>query len=324
MTAVLKMGVLSQPGNWSLEQIELAARERGHMVVPLEFSELAASCGSGTRSADRPIEITGQTFLTPSKEATPHFELDALDALIVRSMPGGSLEQVVTRMNLLALAEQKGLPIINSPRSLECAIDKFLTTARLAHAGLPVPATFVCETAQEALRAFEKLGRNVVLKPLFGSEGRGIFRIEEPELLWRVAQTLVRTGAVLYLQEYIDHGGRDLRVLVLNGAPLGAIERTSQEDFRTNLSLGGQSMRTELDDETASLAVAAAKTIGTVFAGVDLVRRPDGQWLLLEVNGVPGWKGFQAATGIPVATRLIEYVEQLVELSQAGRSEPGG
>lgn len=300
----MRIGVLAQPGNWSLEQITLAAKERGHTVVTLEFHELSGL--SGVPGASNQIFGAGANR-QGEREQIP---LRDLDTLIVRTMPSGSLEQVVTRMNLLALAERAGLRVINSPRSLECAIDKYLTTARLVEAGVPIPATCVCETASEAVAAFHRLGGKVVLKPLFGSEGRGIFRLDDAELLWRVAQTLVRTGAVLYLQEFIDHGGHDLRIIVLDGQPLGAMRRSSQNDFRTNIALGGQSSHVELTDETASLAIRAAQAVGTVFAGIDLIQDPSGRWVVLEVNGVPGWKAFAETTGIPVAQRLMGFLER--------------
>lgn len=108
-------------------------------------------------------------------------DLRNLDVVLVRTMPPGSLEQVVARMDMLAGLEACGVRVINSPRALECAVDKYLTTQRLALAGIPVPATIVCENSDTALEAFERLGRDVVVKPLFGAEGRGIMRVSDPE-----------------------------------------------------------------------------------------------------------------------------------------------
>src|SRR5205814_4695602 len=115
--------------------------------------------------------------------------------------------QVVFRMDLLGRVEARGVPVVNTPRSLEAAIDKYLTTARLDAAGLPAPATVACQDAESALEAFAALGGDVVVKPLFGSEGRGMLRVGEAELAWRTFRTLERTGAVLYLQKMIHHPG---------------------------------------------------------------------------------------------------------------------
>ena len=130
--------------------------------------------------------------------------LDALDAVLVRTMPPGSLEQVIARMDLLAGLQASGIRVVNPPRALECAVDKYLTTQRLAEHGIPVPDTIVCEGAEAALQAFEQLGRDVVVKPLFGAEGRGIVRVTDLEIAQRVFRALERISAVLYVQRFVD------------------------------------------------------------------------------------------------------------------------
>ena len=112
-------------------------------------------------------------------------------------MPPGSLEQVVFRMDLLHRLQARGAVVLNPPAAVETCVDKYLASARLAAAGLLVPPTAVCQHADAALEAFAALGGNVVVKPLFGSEGRGMVRVSDPETAWRVFRTLERTGAVL-------------------------------------------------------------------------------------------------------------------------------
>ena len=140
-------------------------------------------------------------------------------------MPPGSLEQVVFRMDALHRLAAAGVPVLNPPRAVEAAVDKYLTLALLDAAGLPVPPTWAGESAAEALAAFEALGGDVVVKPLFGSEGRGLVRVSDTELAWRTFHTLERLGAVLYLQRVVRHPGHDLRVFVLGGRVLGAMRR---------------------------------------------------------------------------------------------------
>ena len=137
-------------------------------------------------------------------------------------MPPGSLEQVVFRMDALHRVAAAGVPVWNPPRAVEAAVDKYLTLALLDQAGLPVPPTWTGQSAAEALAAFEALGGDVVVKPLFGSEGRGLVRVSDKELAWRTFHTLERLGAVLYLQRMIRHPGHDLRVFVLGGRVLGS------------------------------------------------------------------------------------------------------
>src|SRR5690606_15769947 len=147
--------------------------------------------------------------------------LAEFEAVIVRTMPPGSLEQVVFRMDALARLEAAGVPVINSPKSLEAAIDKYLTTVRLAEAGLPTPETYVCQTSDDARAAFAQLGGDVVIKPLFGSEGRGIVRASDENLAWRAVRLIERLGGVIYLQRFIEHEGFDLRLFVLGDEVLG-------------------------------------------------------------------------------------------------------
>ena len=110
-------------------------------------------------------------------------------------MPPGSLEQVVFRMDLLHRLQARGVRVLNPPRAVEICVDKYLATALLEAAGLRVPPTIVCQHADAALEAFEALGGDVVVKPLFGSEGRGMVRVTDPEMAWRTFRTLERTQA---------------------------------------------------------------------------------------------------------------------------------
>src|SRR5436309_3127071 len=129
--------------------------------------------------------------------------------------------------------------MLNPPRALEVFVDKYLATARLEAAGLPVPPTSVCQDAESALEAFAQLGGDVVVKPLFGSEGRGMVRVSDPEMAWRTFRTLERTASVLYLQQFVHHPGWDLRVFVLGGRVLTAMRRRARGDWRPNVAEGG-------------------------------------------------------------------------------------
>src|SRR5207249_4731764 len=117
-------------------------------------------------------------------------------------------------------------------------VDKYLACARLNAAGLPVPPTITCQDAEAALEAFERLGGDVVVKPLFGSEGRGMVRLTDPEMAWRTFRTLERLQIVLYLQKFIAHPGWDLRAFVIGGQVRTAIRRYAHNDWRTNVAQG--------------------------------------------------------------------------------------
>lgn len=289
----MQLGVLGNPDSWYVADLTRAAAARGVRCERIDYRVLTA--GVGNRGA-----------------ALHAGELDLrrLDALIVRTMPPGSLEQVVFRMDVLARLEAEGVMVLNPPRAIEHAVDKYLATARLAAAGLPVPETIVCEGAESALAAFEQLGGDVVVKPVFGAEGRGIVRVSDPDLAVRVFRTLERIQAVQYLQRFVAHPGYDLRVLVLDGVPLGGMRRYAQSGFKTNIACQGRGERVDLTAAEVQLALRATEVIGARFCGVDLLSGPDGEAYVLEVNGVPGWRGFQAATGVDVAASVIESLLQ--------------
>jgi ribosomal protein S6--L-glutamate ligase len=216
-------------------------------------------------------------------------------------------------MDLLARWEARGVNVVNPPKALECAVDKYLTTARLAAAGIPVPDTIACETADEALGAFASLGGDVVVKPLFGGEGRGIIRVSDPDIAQRVFRTLERIDAVLYLQRYVDHGGSDVRVLVLDGRVLGGMRRHGRDGFRTNVSQSGHAEAHAPTDLERELALRAAAVTGTVFAGVDILYDRADAPFVIEVNAVPGWKAFGRVNQLDVADVFVRWLERAVQ-----------
>lgn len=288
----MKLAVLASPRSWYLQDLRRAAAGR-HEVVALSFSQLAANaseCWTGPPCARQ--------------------VLTAFDALVVRSMPPGSLEQVVFRMDVLGRAEAAGVCVVNPPRALEIAVDKYLASAKLRAAGLLVPPTCVCQTVEEGLAAFESLGGDVVVKPLFGSEGRGITRVTDPAVALRVFTALVRVQAVLYLQQFISHPGYDYRLLVL-GERVLAIRRSNPNDWRTNVARGATAEAFNPRDEMVWLARQAAQAVGALWAGVDLLPSRDGRLYVLEINAVPGWRAVAAAHQIDVAAIAIGELEEL-------------
>jgi ribosomal protein S6--L-glutamate ligase len=284
--------VLGNEGSWYVADLQRAAAGRGDRCYRWDFARLAAFVNSEGTSIQHETN-----------------RLERIDAVIVRTMPPGSLEQVVFRMNLLARLEASGFTVLNSPRAIECAVDKFLTTALLQRAGLPVPETFVCENSDDALAAQASLGGDVVVKPLFGAEGRGITRVSDPDIGLRVFRTLERIGAVLYLQRFVEHEGFDVRVLVLDGKVIGSMKRRSTTDFRTNVARDAKAEPHEASETERRYAVESAAAVGARIAGVDLLYDRAGRLYVIEVNAVPGWRAFQRVTGIDVADRVLEAID---------------
>jgi ribosomal protein S6--L-glutamate ligase len=187
-------------------------------------------------------------------------------------------------------------------------VDKYWASVRLEESGLPVPRTVVCQHADAALVAFDQLGSDVVVKPLFGSEGRGMVRVSDRDLAWRTFRTLERTQAVLYLQEFVAHPGWDLRVLVLGGRMVAAMRRTAGVDWRTNVAQGGRAEPVSLTVAEEALALRAAEAVGAPLAGVDLLPGPAGEMYVVEVNAVPGWRALAAVAGVDVASAILRHL----------------
>ncbi len=294
----MRFAVLAAPDSWYLRDLVRAAGPR-HEIVQVPFTEMGAR-----------IERDGKLTL----HSAGH-DLADFDAVLVRTMPPGSLEQVVFRMDCLLRYEAAGGVVVNPPRAVESAVDKFLTSAKLAATGLCTPRTYCCQTAEEAMAAFEALGGDVVVKPIFGSEGRGIARLNDEALALRALKMLAQMGAVLYVQEFIAHEGFDLRLLVLGERVLAA-RRRNPLDWRTNLSRGAQAEPFVPDDGLVEIARRAAAAVGAPLAGVDLLPGRDGRLYALEVNAVPGWKGLSAAHQIDVAALVLEFVADEVRRSR--------
>jgi RimK family alpha-L-glutamate ligase len=265
-----------------------ALSAHGHTGAIVPYESLVASIG-------------GRPGLRGGQE-----ELDRADAVLARIIPSGSLEQIIFRVDALHCLEERGTRVMNSPRTIERTVDKLWTSALLERCGLPTPRTVVCESAEEAMAAYRALG-DVIVKPLFGSMGLGMVRVTDEEMAYRVFRTIEQIRGVYYLQQTIDHEGRDVRAFVIGGRVFAAIERRA-DGWRTNLSRGGSARPVELSPEWTSLAVRAAAAVGAEYAGVDLLPARDGTVSVLEVNGIPGWRGLQEATGLDVANALVDQL----------------
>lgn len=290
MAVDMQIAILGNAGSWYTNDLTRAAGAK-HEIIPIRYQQLASRVGLAT------TVHTGDV------------SLNELDAVLVRSMPPGSLEQVIFRMDALANLAASGVQIVNPPRAIEVAVDKYLATTRLVAAGLPVPQTIACQTVEQALAAFESLNCDVVLKPLFGSEGRGIVRISEPATALRTFTALEQVGSVFYLQEFVEHEGCDLRLLVIGDEVLG-MKRRHPTDWRTNISLGAIGEPLKVTSELAELAHRAAAAVGAPLAGVDLLPARDGRLLAIEVNAVPGWRALTEVTGLDVAAKVLGFLEE--------------
>ena len=285
----MKIAILGKQKTWYTRALQTAFKVRGIEAPCFPVTSLVGSTGSKSR-----LSIGNES-------------LEDYQAVLVRSIPGGSLEQIIYRMDALHRLENVGVRILNSPSAIERGVDKYYTLTLMEDEGLPVPRTIVTERFDDAMDAFDELGGDVVVKPLFGSEGRGMVRVSDKEIAYRTFRALELGRYVYYLQEYVPHGREDIRVFVVGDHAVAAMTRRG-ETWKTNISNGARAVRLRLDKKLSYMSVRAAKALEAEYAGVDILPMEDGGYSLIEVNTIPGWKGLKEATGFDAAESLVDYV----------------
>jgi len=226
-------------------------------------------------------------------------------AALVRGFGAAATQKIFFRLDILRAIEEYNVKLINSRESLEIASDKFLTSIFLENHKIPTPKTIICEDSRSALEAFEDLGEDCVLKPLFGSKGIGVTRLNDKSFAENVLYALGRLNEVFYLQEFIEHHQRDIRILVLGKKVIAGMYRVG-DTWKTNINAGAKAVPLEISKELENLAVKAAQVTKTEIAGVDLIEGENG-FLVLEVNSIPGFTALQKVTSINIAEEIIDY-----------------
>jgi RimK family alpha-L-glutamate ligase len=285
----VKVGIIgSDKKEWHISRLLKGLEKRGAEAHLLPVTKLLARIGGTPR-----ISVRG-------------FGIDDYDAVIVRRVPGGTAEQVFYRMDALRRIEDMGVKVINPPRGIEKAVDKYYTSALLEDAGISTPRTIVTESFSEAMKAFNELGGDVVVKPLFGSLGMGITRITNEDVAYRVFRALEMTKSVNYLQEFIPHGGRDIRVFIIGDQVAASMQRVS-DDWKTNISNGGKAAPYTPSDEAVEMSLKASEKLGLTYTGVDIIETEDKSYVI-ELNSTPGWEGLQSVTDIDVTEALLDHI----------------
>ena len=233
----------------------------------------------------------------------PAFHERLPDAVFVRCLSGGSFEAVTVRLGILHALRESGVRIVNDARAIERCVDKSMTSFVLARAGIRSPDTWVTEQRAAAHRIVEReLAKGpLVLKPLFGSQGRNLRLIANPDDLPEPAAV----AGVYYLQRFAgverDGGFRDFRLLVWQGRVIAAMMRHASH-WVTNVKRGGRPVAAVPDHAMHELAMRAAAAVGAELAGVDILYDADDQPTVLEVNSMPAWSGLQTVSNVNIAS----------------------
>ncbi len=232
--------------------------------------------------------------------------LGDLDALIVRPIGRGSLEELVFRMDVLYRLQRLGLYIVNQPEAIEHCVDKYDVLAILEDNGIAVPRTVATENVAEALAAFNELGGDIILKPLFGSRGVGATRVNDAEVASTVFRAVRFYHGVIYLQEFVDHGLSDIRAFVIGNRVAAAMRRLGS-GWKTNYSQGASTVSIELEKTFEDMAVRSTEVIDCKIAGVDILESRSGP-VVVDVNSQPGWRGLQSVSKVSIADEIVEFV----------------
>jgi len=285
----MKIGILGSRGSLYVTALQKALARRG----------INAPCFPVTR-------LTARLAAAP-RVAVSDDSLDSYDIILIRAIPGGSLEQVIYRMDALHRLENAGIRIVNSPLTIERSVDKYYTLTIMEDAGLPILRTIVTERFDDALAAFHELGGDVVVKPLFGAEGRGMVRVTDSDSAFRVFKALELGNYIYYLQQYVPHNCEDIRVFVIGGEVAAAMLRRGK-DWKTNIANGATATPLVLDATLREMSIEAARLLDAFYVGVDILPLERGGYALIEVNGIPGWLGLQSATRRNLAELLIDRI----------------
>lgn len=211
----------------------------------------------------------------------------------------------------LRLFELAGIPTVNSYATAATCWDKLLTTAALADAGVPQPRTRVAFTPESALAAIEELGYPAVLKPVVGSWGRLLARVNDRDAAEAILEHKDVLGSYLhsiyYIQEYIAKPGRDIRAFVVGDETICAIYRASTH-WITNTARGGAASNCPVTPELDSLCRTVARAVGGGVLAIDLFEDPERGLLVNEVNHTMEFRNSITTTGVDIPARVAEYV----------------
>jgi tetrahydromethanopterin:alpha-L-glutamate ligase len=290
----MRVAIMADEAGWHTRQLQSALRARGTVGRCIDL----ADCHIDTTAAWHGLALPGFGRALP-------------DAVLVRGLAGGSFEQVTKRLGVLHALRELGVPVYNDARAIERSVDKSMTSLLLHAAGIPTPPTWATESQAHAQRIAVRegaAGHVLVLKPLFGSQGKGLQLVGDVNGVHHTLPPLARGfGSLAYLQRFVPPVGTpgfDWRVLVVGGRAITAMRRVS-EGWIHNVAQGARCEPAELTPELARLAEQAVHALDMDYAGVDLIPSAQGTQVI-EVNGVAAWHGLQRVTGFNIARAIVD------------------
>lgn len=294
-----KIAIFTDDPGWHGRQLQQAFLGRGYQASFVSLTQ----CQLVLTSDAIPIVIPG-------------FEQSLPEAVFVRGVPGGSLEEVIFYLDILHALKMLGVPVYNDAQAIERSVDKGMTSFLLQRHGIPTPETWQVRDREIALDILERqlgLGHLMMSKPVFGSQGEGIRRIEKmSDLLW-----LTSSRGIYYLQRFVHclgTGFADIRVFVINRRVVAAMKRCGRS-WLNNVAQGASCEALVPDRMLEELAVAAVSAINMDYAGVDIIQDKHGDYWVIEVNSIPAWKGLQSVCEQNIAQLLVDNLLKCLPLN---------
>ena len=286
----MKIPIFTDDAGWHGEQLKQAFAQRGVDAIFVSLQDCFIN-----------LAVEKPQIQIPDFETTP-------PAAFVRGVAGGTLQQVITRLNVLHMLQHVGVPVYNQVRAIERTVDKAMTSFLLHRHGVPTPPTWVCESRAQAENVRQIAAQNnqpLVIKPLFGSQGLGVRKLPANEPLPVPMQQYV--DGVYYLQQLIEASDvpHDYRVFVISGKVVAAMKRIGSS-WVNNVAAGGRCEAIHPNEIMTQLALQAAMAVDIDYCGVDIIQAASGEYYVLEVNSIPAWKGLQSVTDLNVAQLLAD------------------
>lgn len=279
----------AQAGGWHGIELRQAFLQRGIEAVFVELQDCIID-----------LSISQPRINMPQFDELPQMAF-------IRGIGAGSLQQVITRLNVLHILRLQGTKVYNDAKAIERTVDKGMTSFLLMQHGVPTPATWVCESrhvAHQIITEHVLQGNSLVIKPLFGSQGQGVRLLNKQSKFPLPGDVFV--DGVYYLQAFIDtgNGNHDFRVFVVNNQVVAAMRR-SGAGWLNNVAQGASCVGIQ-DEMIYNLAIQAANALNIDYCGVDIIRDKQGKLWVLEVNSIPAWRGLQATAQINIAQTLVQ------------------
>ena len=268
--------ILTEKEGWHFQQLKKYLEKKKHKIISACLTDVSLS-----------IEKNKSNIFIRNNP------LIEIDNVVVRFVPGGTLEEIVFYLNILKILQSMNVKVINTASSIECTVDKLYTSHLLNKNGIPTPTTYILRGQDKAKEFINKncSFSEFVYKPLFGSQGDNIKLINNSFNL----DELNNSSNIYYFQEYLDNTiNHDYRVLIINnGKKLKYFYMTRYGNtFVNNISKGGSCIREDIDPSIINLAIESSKLLNIDFCGVDIMQYKN-KYYVIEINSIPAWKGLQ-------------------------------